>query len=145
MSQEMEMGIAQMDQIKAQIDSYTMQRDSLGTVVLDYERSIKVLESMEAGSSDDILLPIGGQVYVKAKILDIKNCLVDQGVGVMMDRTISEAMDQIAERKEKVLKAVTSLEKTIQDLMARYSEISSKTQQLYSDQMKSDAGPEQTF
>jgi chaperonin cofactor prefoldin len=54
-------------------------------------------------------------------------------------------MDQIAERKEKVLKAVTSLEKTIQDLMARYSEISSKTQQLYSDQMKSDAGPEQTF
>jgi prefoldin alpha subunit len=145
MSQEMEMGIAQMDQIKAQIDSYTMQRDSLGTIVLDYERSLKVLESMEAGSSDDILLPIGGQVYVKAKILDIKNCLVDQGVGIMMDRSISEATDQIKDRKEKVLKAVASIEKTIQELMARYSEISSKTQQLYNDQMKSGAGPEQTF
>ena len=110
MSQEMEMGIAQMDQIKAQIDSFTMQRDSLGTVILDYERSIKVLESMEAGSSEDILLPIGGQVYVKAKVMDNKKCLIDQGVGIMMDRTVSEAKVQIQERKEKVLQAVSRAE-----------------------------------
>lgn len=145
MSQEMEMGVAQMDQIKAQIDSFTMQRDSLGTVVLDYERSLKVLESMEGGSSEEILLPVGGQVYVKAKIMDIKNCLVDQGVGIMIDRTIPEAKVQIEERKEKVLNAISSLEKTIQELMARYSEVSNRTQQLYNDQMQTGAGPEKTF
>ena len=145
MSQELEMGMAQMDQLKVQIDTLTRQRDSLGTIVMDYDRSIKVLESMKAGSSDEILLPIGGQVYVKARIIDPEICLVDQGVGIMMDRSLSEAMDQIKERKEKVLQAVSNMDNSINELLARYNEVSARTQQLYSDQMQSGDGPEKTF
>lgn len=145
MSQEMEMGIAQMDQLKAQIESIRMQRDSLGNVALDYDRSLMVMESMKSGSSEEVLLPIGGQVFVRSKILEMEKLLVDQGAGIIMDITIDDAVLQIKDRKEKVLQAVSSLDRSIQELMGRYQEISAKTQQLYNDQMMTGAGPEKTF
>ena len=145
MSQELEMGIAQMDQLKAQIDSLRNQRDALGTVALDYDRSLKVMESMKSGSSEEVLLPIGGQVFVRSKIMDMEKCIVDQGVGIMMDIGIEDAKKQIEDRKEKVLQAITSLEGSVQELMSRYQEISNRTQQLYNDQMTTGAGPEKTF
>ncbi len=145
MSQEMEMGIAQMDQLKAQIESIRMQRDSLGNVALDYDRSIVVMESMKSGTSEEVLLPIGGQVFVRSKILEMEKLLVDQGAGIIMDISIDDAILQIKDRKEKVIQAVSSLDRSIQELMGRYQEISNKTQQLYNDQMMTGAGPEKTF
>jgi prefoldin alpha subunit len=145
MSQEMEMGIAQMDQLKAQIESIRMQRDSLGNVALDYDRSVVVMESMKSGSSEEVLLPIGGQVFVRSKILEMEKLLVDQGAGIIMDISIDDAILQIKDRKEKVIQAVSSLDRSIQDLMGRYQEISNKTQKLYNDQMMTGAGPEKTF
>ena len=103
------------------------------------------MESMKSGSSEEVLLPIGGQVFVRSKIVDMEKCIVDQGVGIMMDIGIEDAKKQIEDRKEKVLQAITSLEGSVQELMSRYQEISNRTQQLYNDQMTTGAGPEKTF
>ncbi|MGA1820568.1 MAG: prefoldin subunit alpha [Thermoplasmatota archaeon] len=144
-SQQMEQGIAQMDHLKAQIESLSLQRESLASVVHDHERSIKVLEEMKAASTEEFLLPLGGQVYVKARIADRENCVVDQGVGVLMDRTVTQAIEQVKERKERIQGAVANIDRTVQELMARYQDITSKTQELYDQQMRSGPGPEKTF
>ncbi|MGA1793480.1 MAG: prefoldin subunit alpha [Thermoplasmatota archaeon] len=144
-SQQMEQGIAQMDHLKAQIESLSLQRESLASVVNDHERSIKVLEAMKAGSSEEFLLPLGGQVYVKARISDREKCIVDQGVGILIDRTVTQAIEQVKERKERIKAAITSLDRTVQELMARYQDVTSRTQELYDQQMRSGPGPEKTF
>jgi prefoldin subunit 5 len=88
---------------------------------------------------------VGGQVFIRASITDNESCLVDQGVGVMMDKVIPSAMDQISERKERIAQGIAGLERSIQELMSRYREISDRTQQLYNDQMQDSNGPENTF
>jgi len=141
----MEMGMAQMEQLKSQIDNLGIQRDSLRSVLADYERSLEVLDGMKKGVKGDILIPVGGQVFIRASITDNTKCLVDQGVGVMMDRDISAALEQISERKERIAQGIAGLERSIQELMSRYSDISERTQQLYSEQMQDSNGPEGTF
>ncbi|MGA1849187.1 MAG: prefoldin subunit alpha [Thermoplasmatota archaeon] len=144
-SRDMEMGLAQMEQLKAQVDNLSMQRDSLRSVLADYDRSLEVLEGMKDGVKGEILIPVGGQVFIRASITDNEKCLVDQGVGVMMDRDIPSAIDQIRERKDRIVQGIAGLERSIQDLMSRYRDISERTQQLYNDQMQDSSGPENTF
>jgi prefoldin alpha subunit len=144
-SRDMEVGLAQMEQLKAQMDNLTIQRDSLRSVLADYERSIEVLSGMKDGIEGEVLIPVGGQVFIRATVTDTEKCLVDQGVGVMMDRDIPSALEQIGSRKERIAQGIAGLEKSIQDLMSRYRDISEKTQQLYNDQMQGSSGPENTF
>ena len=144
-SQQMEQGIAQMDQLKNQIESLSMQRESLSSVILDYDRSVQVLTAMVSSSSDIFLLPLGGQVFVNARMTDMEKCIVDQGSGVLMERNIEEAIEQVKERKEKVKGAVASIDRSIQELMSRYQEVTQRTQKIYDQQMRSGPGPEKTF
>jgi len=144
-SRQMEQGIAQMDHLKAQIESLSLQRESLASVVLEHDRSIKLLEAMKSTSSEEFLLPLGGQVYVKARISDMEKCIVDQGVGVLMDRTLPQAIEQVRERRDRIKDAVSNIDRTIQELMSRYQDITSQTQELYDQQMSSGPGPEKTF
>jgi prefoldin alpha subunit len=122
-----------------------MQRDSLGTVAMDYDRAIAVMESMKKGSSEEVLLPIGGQVYVRSRMNGTEKCLVEQGAGIIIDVDIDTAIGQIRERKEKVLQAVSSLEGSVNELVKRYQETSNRTQQLYNEQRMTGEGPEKTF
>ncbi|MBN1390667.1 MAG: prefoldin subunit alpha [Candidatus Thermoplasmatota archaeon] len=144
-NRRMEQGMAQMDQLKSQIETLTIQRDSLASVLLDHDRTIQVLEAMKEPSSRMFLLPMGGQVFVKARIEDMDRCIVDQGAGVLLERKIPEAIEQVKERQERIKGAVSGMEKTIQQLISQYQEITSTTQRLYDQQMRSGQGPDQTF
>ncbi|MGA1866050.1 MAG: prefoldin subunit alpha [Thermoplasmatota archaeon] len=143
--QRMEQGIAQMEHLKNQIDTLTLQKDSLTSLLLDQDRTIQVLEAMKEPSSERFLLPMGGQVFVNARIDRMDVCLVDQGAGVLLEKSIPEAIEQVKERQERIKVAVSGMEKTIQQMISQYQEIASMTKELYDQQMSAGPGPEKTF
>lgn len=145
MSREMEMGLAQMEQIKSAVGSLNMQKESLEAVIDDYKKAVDVLQKLKEGARSDIMLPIGGLVYIRARLDQDARPIVDQGMGVMMEMEIGPSLERIEERSKRVQDSMGTIEERIKELMERYDDISEQTQKMYQDQMGSAEGPEKTF
>ena len=142
---ELQMGIAQLEQYKAQLEAMRSQREAMAGVLIDYRASMEVLNVLENGTDEELLIPIGGMVFVKANIADKGRCIVEQGSGIYMDQDVASAKDMIRERMAKIEEAVAGYDQSINDMLNRYNELAQKTQELYNNQMLSGHGPEGTF
>jgi prefoldin alpha subunit len=144
-SRELEMGLAQMEQIKAQVESLRSQSASLQSILMDYSNSLEVMTNMIETGSDDVLMPVGGSAFLKVKILDTENCLVDRGAGIFIETQMGTAKEIMQERMESIRNGISRMDRSIQELMERYEQISQTAQEIYNRQMSAGAGPEKTF
>jgi prefoldin alpha subunit len=144
-ARELEMGIAQMEQIKAQVESLRGQTNSLQSILMDYSNSLEVIGDLMDNKEDDALMPVGGSAFVKVRITDTETCLMDRGAGIFVDTPMEQAKDLVQERMKSIRDGISRMERTIQELMQRYEEISRNAQELYNKQMSSGQGPEKTF
>jgi prefoldin alpha subunit len=79
--------------------------------------TLKGLEKNEIGS--EILVPVGGSSYIKAKLHDPDKVIVGIGAGVSVDKTSQEA-------KEIVKKRLEDLEKTRASVQQRFAQVAQK-------------------
>ena len=142
---ELERGMATLEYIKGQIEMLKGQRATLSSIIIEYERSLEVVEAVTAGINENVMIPLGGTVFMKAKISGEGKLIMDQGAGVFMELDAEEARERIEERKGKIQGSASAIDRNIEELYKRYNEIASKTQELYNSQMAAGAGPEQTF
>ncbi|MFW3146029.1 MAG: prefoldin subunit alpha [Thermoplasmatota archaeon] len=145
MSKEMEIGLAQMEQIKDYMENLNLQRDSLRAALMDYQRAEEVVMELKRGGGEDLLIPIGGFILARGEIKEKNSLILDRGAGVLVDTGLEQALDLIKERRSRVEKAVDSIEKSLNEMASRYGEISDRTQKLYRDQITSGQGPKMTF
>ncbi len=144
-SRDLEMGLAQMEQMKGQVEALRSQVASLKSILFDHTNSIEVLRNIEQGEDQEVLMPIGGSAFLKVKVANGTKCLVDRGAGVFVDTPLKEAEELITKRMDSIRNGITSMESTIQDMLMKYDQISKQAQELYSRQMAAGAGPETTF
>ncbi|MGA1822792.1 MAG: prefoldin subunit alpha [Thermoplasmatota archaeon] len=142
---ELQMGIAQLEQYKAQLEAMRSQREAMAGVLLDYRASMEVLDVLENGADEELLIPIGGMVFVKASIADKGRCIVEQGSGIYMDQDVASSKKLMRDRMDKIEEAVAGYDQSINEMLNRYNELAQKTQELYNNQMLSGQGPEGTF
>ena len=145
MSRDLEIGLAQMEQIKGQMEALRGQTASLQSILMDYTNSLDVIAEMDGSEETDILMPIGGSAFLKVKVVDNKKCLVDRGAGVFMDTDLSEAKELVQQRMGSIRGGIGNIENTINELMRSYDERSKKAEELYAKQMAAGAGADQTF
>ena len=79
--------------------------------------TLESLEKNEVGS--ELLVPIGGSSYIKAKLDDSDKVIVGMGAGVSVERTSQEA-------KEIVKKRLEGIEKNRVSLQQRFSQVAQK-------------------
>lgn len=120
----------QLEYIKQQIEALRNQMDTLNTIISDYNSSKKTVEAMEAGTDEEVLVPIGGMTIVKAKMVSTDTIMVDQGAGIYTEEGLESAKKRIDERIKKVREAMTHYENTIKQLSERYNQILRSTQNL---------------
>jgi prefoldin alpha subunit len=92
----------------------------LNAVTQDLAYANVTLESLgknEVGS--ELLVPIGGSSYIKAKLDDPDKVIVGMGAGVSVERTSQEA-------KEIVKKRLEGIEKNRVSLQQRFSQVAQK-------------------
>jgi prefoldin alpha subunit len=79
--------------------------------------TLEGLEKSEVGS--ELLVPIGGNSYIKAKLHDPDKVIVGMGAGVSVKKTFQEA-------KEIIKKRLEGLEKTGVSLQQRFAQVAQK-------------------
>lgn len=142
---ELQMGMAQMENYKVQLESMRSQREAMAGVLIDYRASLEVMDALENGGEEELLIPLGGMVFVKANVSNKGRCIVEQGAGIYQDRDIASSKTMIKDRMDKIEKAIAGYDQSINEMMKRYNELAQKTQELYNNQMMSGHGPEGTF
>ncbi len=69
--------------------------------------------------SSELLVPIGGSAYVKAKIADTNKIIVGVGAGVSVEKTLPEAKATLKERLDE-------LEKTMNVAQQQFSQVAER-------------------
>ncbi|MCK5772774.1 MAG: prefoldin subunit alpha [Thermoplasmata archaeon] len=142
---DIEMELASLEFMKSQMEGIRGQIVHLQGVVLDYNGALQVLRELKKGSEREMMIPIGGMVFLKAQLKNGAKCIADQGAGTYMEVETSDGIAQINGRLEKVKGAISNLENSLSELSDRYRELTERTQRMYQEQLKTGQGPDQTF
>ena len=90
-------------------DTLQSRLSMLNAVTTDLTYASMTLESLEKEvENSELLVPIGGTSYIRAKLDNPDNIIVGIGAGVSVEKTRQEAKDVIKKRLEDLEKARTS-------------------------------------
>lgn len=95
----------------------------VNTVITDLTYANMTLDSLEKEKEDaEILVPIGGSSYVKAKLGSPDKIIVGMGAGVSVEKTLAEARDIVKKRLEDLEKTRLSLQQQFAQVAERMAE-----------------------
>jgi prefoldin alpha subunit len=116
----------QHDMIQGQLEILNV---SLGTIV----NSKKTIENIKEGvnQDDEILVPIGGRVYVKASIKDIEKVLLVIPQDVIIEKDLDGAIEFIDKLIEQHNQQIQFIRTQLQNIDVNLQEISQKIQKGY--------------
>ena len=95
----------------------------LNAVTTDLTYANMALESMEKEKENsELLVPIGGTSYIRAKLDNPDKIIVGIGAGVSVEKTRQEAKDVIKKRLEDLEKARTATQQQFAQVAGKISE-----------------------
>ena len=81
----------------------------VNAAITDLTYASMTLEGIETEKENaELLVPIGGNSYVKAKIADTNKIIVGLGAGVSVEKSLADAKVTLKERLEELTKTMTS-------------------------------------
>ncbi|MBS7659489.1 MAG: prefoldin subunit alpha [Candidatus Bathyarchaeia archaeon] len=95
----------------------------LNAAISDLTYASMTLEGLEKeGENAELLVPIGGNSYIKARLQSADKVTVGIGAGISIEKTIQEA-------KEIVRKRIEELEKSREELQRQFSQVIARIQE----------------
>lgn len=92
----------------------------MNAVITDLTYANMTLEGVEKNKvGSELLVPIGGNSYIKAKFHDLDKVIVGMGAGVSIEKALPEAKEIIKRRLE-------DFEKTRMSLRQRFTQVAQK-------------------
>lgn len=103
----------------------------VNAVITDLTYATVSLEGLEKEKADtELLVPIGGSSYVKAKLENTDKLIVGIGAGVSVEKTLPETKDIIKRRLEELEKARLSLQTQFSQVVDKINENRAKFETL---------------
>jgi prefoldin alpha subunit len=103
----------------------------VNAVVSDLTYASVSLEGLEKEKADtELLVPIGGSSYVKAKLENTDRLIVGIGAGVSVEKTLPETKEIIERRLEELEKARLSLQTQFSQVVDKINENRAKFETL---------------
>ena len=122
--QELQGLLHQIEAGKKQLEVLSGQSQNIQAVVGELNSTIKALEALEdAGEDNEILLPLGSDTFVKARLTDKERILVGVGAGVSLEKANSDAVKTLESRREE-------LSARLKQVQESYGKISGQVNQL---------------
>lgn len=121
---EIEKTLNEYEYYRAQAEALKRNMDLINTSLAELEVIGKSLDEIKKlGKQNEILVPIGGDSFVKASIVDTEKILVGLGAGVVAEKDISNAKCNFEQR-------IKELEQVRGELAERWRAVSSKLEEL---------------
>jgi prefoldin alpha subunit len=110
-SQNLQQQLTQYRYIEEQRNLYQSQLELVNASLANLQNTKLTLEKIKEGvkEDDDILLPIGGLVKIRAKIMDTQKILVSVGQDIVIEKSLDESisfLESIIEKQKESLKFV---------------------------------------
>ncbi|MBI5254109.1 MAG: prefoldin subunit alpha [Euryarchaeota archaeon] len=121
---EIEKTLNEYEYYRAQAEALKRNMDLINTSLAELEMIGKSLDEIKKlGKQNEILMPIGGDSFVKASIVDADKILINLGAGVVAEKDISNAKGDFEQR-------IKELEQVRGELAERWRAVSSKLEEL---------------
>ena len=116
--QELRQALSTLEMYKAQAESLAEQQQIVNFSLEEYSRARDTLSKWkDAAEGAELLVPVGGNSFVFAKVADNKKALVGIGTGVTVEKPLGEAIttletriNELAEANKKITDSLTMLE-----------------------------------
>ena len=95
----------------------------VNAVITDLAYATMALEGLEKEKENsELLVPIGSNSYIKAKLENPDKVIVGMGAGVSVEKTLREAKEIVKKRQENLEKTRMSLQQQLAQVAERISE-----------------------
>lgn len=95
----------------------------INAVLTDLAYASMALEGIEKEKENaELLVPIGGSSYIKAKLENKDKVVVGMGAGVSVEKTLQEAKEIIKKRRENLEKSSLSLQQQLSQVIDKINE-----------------------
>jgi len=130
--EKLQNALAEMEAIEENLGALAEQERLTSMVVEDYISSVEALkEIIESEDDTEILIPLGGTVMAKARLLSKENVLVGIGNGISVERTPSDGLEIVEKKGDELEKGLESLRSRMIDMDRRRREVAVYTQKAY--------------
>lgn len=103
----------------------------VNTVLTDLNYANMTLENLEKEEKDtNLLVPIGGGSYIKAKLQEKDTVLVGMGAGVTVEKTLAQAKETVQNRISQLEKTRTALHQQFTQVINRIREDRAKLEEI---------------
>ncbi|HTP53395.1 MAG TPA: prefoldin subunit alpha [Thermoplasmata archaeon] len=122
--QQVQEDLIRLDAYRSQLNGLVQQHQILVASRQDHLRARESLEGIDrATSSDEILLPLGGEAYVRGRVHRESPVLVGIGSGIATEMNRAQAAEVIAQR-------ITRIEQAVQDIESQMGAVDERIQLL---------------
>ena len=121
---------AAVETAKAQLEGLIRQRELIQMAIEEHVRARETVKNLRDGTpGDDVLIPIGADSYVHAKVSEKTDAVVGVGSGVSIQKGSHDAekmlqgrVDDLSQAFQKVSERAAQLEAFVQEMTARLQE-----------------------
>jgi prefoldin alpha subunit len=117
--------------LETQAEQIQMQLEFIGQTIATLqitEETVENLDKLQDGQ--EFLLPLGNFAYLKAKIMDTSNVLVNVGASLVLEKTIVKAKEDFEQQLEDLNKIQIQLRQAMQQVMQQMQEVRSEIERL---------------
>ena len=130
--QELQQSILYLEFIKEQLTTLNEQMEILELAIKEHNQAIETLNDFKNINKDDeILLPIGADSLVFAKIADPSKVILNIGAGLAKEEKLKDAIEKLSSRIEKIEGNKTKIRETIQGLTDQATMLSNTIEAKY--------------
>jgi prefoldin alpha subunit len=118
--------LAVYQQYQAEAEAIVRQLGLFQLSVEGCEKALKAVEAMEtAEDGQEMLVPIGQDSFVHAKLATKDKVIVGVGAGVSIEKSVAEAEESLSKRKSQLVEASGKLNQTLSKLEQEMGKIQS--------------------
>jgi len=109
--------LIELEYMKAQAEEVQQQMKSISESLMELKSAKAALESVsKLKTGDEILVPAGGGIFIKARISESETVISSVGAGVLVDKKTSEVIDTVDDQIEKLTEAALQTQDLLQKI-----------------------------
>ncbi|MEM0467392.1 MAG: prefoldin subunit alpha [Candidatus Thermoplasmatota archaeon] len=129
--QEITRNMTLLEYYKEQLNTIDIQMQMVQAAMADMYKAKMTVESIQkTAQKSEILIPIGGGVYLQGMLGDTSKVLVGVGADIVIEKTSEDAVKKIDERIQSLSESQQKLLQMGQRLEQEAAELSKKTQKM---------------
>jgi len=130
--QKMQQDYLMLENAKAQLEGLMRQQQLIQLAVDEHVRARETLKELAKGApGDEILMPLGANSYVHARISEDREAVIGLGAGVSVKKTKDEAEQFLDQKIDELSRAFKQVAERAQQLEGAIQELSDRMQTQY--------------